>query len=134
MDEVVVTKEKQISNPKGDLSHIMKKSSDGFESFGEAYFTTVHKDDIKGWKKHLNMTLNIVVPVGEVQFVIYNDKTFFSVNLSPKNYSRLTIRPGVWIAFKGVGDGTNLVLNIASIEHDPQESVNKNLEEIIYEW
>lgn len=134
MDEVIVTKEKQISNPKGDLSHIMKKSSEGFSTFGEAYFTTVNKNDIKGWKKHLEMTLNIVVPVGEVQFVIYNEDKFFTINLSSLNYNRLTIKPGVWVAFKGIGDGINLVLNIASIEHDPEESINKDLQEISYEW
>ena len=46
------------------------------------------------------------------------------------NYSRLTVPAGLWLAFKGEDDGMNLILNIASIPHDPSESINKPIEEI----
>jgi hypothetical protein len=32
------------------------------------------------------------------------------------------------VAFKGKGEGVNLVLNIASIEHDPLEAKNTAIE------
>ena len=76
------------------------------------------------------MTLNLIVPIGEVTFVIYNDKgdsfknNYFSYTISSTNYFRLTIPPGLWIAFKGKLKDFNLVLNIADLEHDPQEIVN----------
>ena len=135
MDGVILTPLKQIHNPKGDIYHAMKKSDNGFSGFGEAYFSTIHKDDIKGWKQHTKMVLNIVVPVGEIEFVIYNEDTkkFFSINLSQKNYQRLTIQPNLWMAFRGIGD-TNILLNLASIEHDPSEAVNIEIEKINYEW
>ena len=81
------------------------------------------------------MLLNLVVPLGEIQFVIYNDitKEYFTVNLSQKNYKRLTISPGLWVAFKGLGE-LNMLLNIASIEHDPLEASNLELDDISYEW
>ena len=84
MDGVILTPLKQIYHPKGDIFHAMKKSDIGFDGFGEAYFSTINQNDIKGWKKHTKMTLNIVVPVGNIEFVVYdeNSKEFFSTKLS----------------------------------------------------
>jgi len=135
LDGVIVTPLKQIYNPKGDIFHAMKKSDEGFEGFGEAYFSTIHKDDIKGWKKHTKMILNLIVPLGSIEFVVYNNETkeFFSIELSQKNYKRLTVKAGLWMAFRGK-DENNMLLNLASIEHDSNEAINVNLEEINYEW
>jgi len=133
MDGVVLTPLKQIFNPKGDIFHAMKKSDSGFDGFGEAYFSTINRGDIKGWKKHTKMTLNLVVVSGEIEFVVYNGEEFFSVKLSHNNYQRLTVRPNLWMAFRGIGEN-NMLLNIANIEHDPNEAENRDLESIIYEW
>ena len=135
MDGVILTPLKQIYHPKGDIFHAMKKSDIGFDGFGEAYFSTINQNDIKGWKKHTKMTLNIIVPVGNIEFVVYdeNSKEFFSTKLSHNNYQRLTIKAGLWMAFKGL-DKYNMLLNLASIEHDPNEAINIGIEEIKYEW
>lgn len=135
MDGIILTPLTQIYNPKGDIFHAMKKTSDGYEGFGEAYFSTINKDDIKNWRKHTKMILNIVVPIGEIKFVAYDEqiKKFFSVKLSQNNYQRLTIKPGLWLAFKGLAD-FNMLLNIANIEHNTNETESKNLEEFKYEW
>ncbi len=135
MDGVILTPLKRIYNPKGDILHAMKLSDHGYDGFGEAYFSSVHQSNIKGWKKHLKMTLNLVVPQGSIEFVIYNEYTqeFMTIELSEKNYQRLTIKPGLWLAFKGI-ETNNILLNLASIEHDSNEAVNLNLEDIKYEW
>lgn len=135
MDGVTLTPLKQIFHPKGDIYHAMKKSDIGFDSFGEAYFSTIHLGDIKGWKKHTQMKLNLVVPSGEIEFVIYDEKTkeFLNIKLSQKNYQRVTIDAGLWVAFRGLSE-SSMLLNIASIEHDPNESVNLELDKIKYEW
>ena len=93
------------------------------------------------WNKHKSMILNLVVPMGEVTFVIYDDREesrsngrFFTVILSPSNYQRLTVSPGLWMAFKGNGNKTNLILNIASLEHDPDEIDRLDLDQIDYDW
>ena len=39
-----------------------------------------------------------------------------------QHYQRLTVPPGIWVAFSGEGPGENIVLNIASIPHDPVEA------------
>ena len=131
---VKVTKEKEIINPKGNIFHIIKKSSDGFHGFEEAYFTTINKGDIKGWKQHHKMTLNLAVPVGEVKFVITDKKDHFEEYiLSPQNYFRLTVPPKLWVAFQGLGD-FNLIINIANLEHHPDEATNISLYEIEYQF
>ena len=138
---VIVTPLKRIENPKGDIYHAMKSTSAGYDGFGEAYFSTVHCGDIKGWKKHTRMTLNLVVPIGSVRFVIYDDRVdsktngqFYDVALSAEYYSRLTVAAGVWVAFQGMDEQVNMLLNLASIEHDPDEAENCDLHCFPYRW
>ena len=135
MDGVILTPLKQIQHPKGDIFHAMKKSDIGFNGFGEAYFSTINKGDIKGWKKHTKMVLNLVVCHGEIKFVIYDDikNKFFSTSLSHKNYQRLTVSPVLCMAFQGIDD-SNMLLNLANIEHDSREAENIILSKIEYVW
>lgn len=138
---VTLTPLKKIAHPSGDVLHGLKSSEATFSQFGEAYFSTVKKNLIKGWKKHTRMTLNLIVPVGEIRFVLYDDRIdsetkgqFFEISLSQNNYQRLTVEPNIWMAFQGRDNNLNLLLNIANIEHDPSESLTKELEQITYEW
>jgi dTDP-4-dehydrorhamnose 3,5-epimerase len=133
MDGVTLTPLKQITHPKGDIFHAMKASDDGFSGFGEAYFSTVNQGEVKGWKKHTEMTLNLVVVTGEIEFVVYDDNSFYSVKLSKNNYQRLTVEPGLWLAFKGVS-AENMLLNLASIEHNTNESENVDMYGFDYNW
>jgi dTDP-4-dehydrorhamnose 3,5-epimerase len=143
IDGVLVTPLKKILNPKGDIFHAMNVSSDGYVGFGEAYFSTIHQGQIKGWKRHLRATLNLVVIVGRIKFVVFDgdphakDKSrnvFFEIVLGRENYVRLTVQSGLWVAFQGVNEGTNILLNISSEEHDPLETENTNLSNNFYEW
>jgi dTDP-4-dehydrorhamnose 3,5-epimerase len=138
---VLLTQLKIIDTPGGDVLHGMKLDDPGYSGFGEAYLSTVEKGVVKGWKRHRQMTLNLVVPVGSIRFVIYDNRggsptceKFQEVTLSKCNYKRLTIPPMVWIAFQGVGDVENMLLNIASIRHEPNEADRKSLEEIAFIW
>ena len=138
---VVLTPLKQINNPKGDIYHALKSSEQSFSTFGEAYFSTVLFDDIKGWKKHTKMIMNLIVPIGAIRFVLFDERLgspthnqFFEVILSQNNYCRLTVPSGVWMAFQGQKYDLNLLLNIASIEHDPEEVINASLEDINFIW
>jgi len=139
MEGVFLTPLKQIYHPKGDIFHGMKKSDPGFTDFGEAYFSTVHPGEVKPWKKHLRMTLNLVVPVGKIRFVMHDDRPdsaskgqTLAVEIGPDNYQRLTVSPGVWMAFEGLDDGLNLLLNMADMEHDPEEVERADLDRIQY--
>ncbi len=135
MVDVILTPLKQICHPQGDIFHALKKTDVGFFDFGEAYFSTINKGEIKGWKKHHDMILNLVVPVGAIKFAIYeNDfSDYYEVTLSRFNYQRLTVASNLWVAFKGI-DENNMLLNIANIVHDPLESTNCELESVKHEW
>jgi dTDP-4-dehydrorhamnose 3,5-epimerase len=121
---------KKIDNPKGDIFHALKSTENSFVGFGEAYFSSIKEKEIKGWKKHTEMTMNIIVPVGSIVFYIFDDvlDKGISYKLGENNYKRLTIKPGYWVAFEGLGKDLNLLLNIASIGHDPLESLNLPIE------
>jgi dTDP-4-dehydrorhamnose 3,5-epimerase len=133
MDGVTLTPLKKITHPKGDVFHAMKASDNGFCGFGEAYFSTVNQGEAKGWKKHREMTLNLVVVTGEIEFVVYDRGSFFNVKLSQHNYQRLTIKPNLWLAFRGIRD-ENILLNLANIEHNSNESENEKLDNFDYDW
>jgi dTDP-4-dehydrorhamnose 3,5-epimerase len=124
--EVFITPLKRIFHPKGEVFHALKKSDMGFNGFGEAYFTSILYGETKGWKRHSQMSLNLIVPVGMVRFYIHDKckKTTLSYDLGCENYARLSIPPGLWVAFHGLGRDLNLILNIASIEHDQKEASN----------
>jgi dTDP-4-dehydrorhamnose 3,5-epimerase len=127
MEGLTLSPLKLIPNEKGNVMHALKATDSTFVSFGEAYFSTVIHGIAKGWKRHNRMTLNLVVPAGAIRFVVVDDRgatpEVFETVLGPEvNYQRLTVEPGLWVAFQGVGDGLNLLLNLASIPHDPTES------------
>ncbi len=141
IEGVILTPLNKIHHPKGDVFHGMKKSDVGFAGFGEAYFSTIKKNAIKGWNRHKKMTLNLVVPIGSVAFIIYDNRqnsnskgSFFRVELSSSNYQRLTVLPELWIAFKGKNNNTNFILNIADMEHDPDEIERLDLDQFDYDW
>ena len=84
------------------------------------------------------MTMNIIVPLGKIKFVIYDNRgsenKFYNYTLSRNNYKRLTIPPNVWLAFQGLEKSENILLNISNVEHDPDEVENKKLNMIRYNW
>jgi len=141
IDGVIYTPLSIIDTKGGDILHAMKSSDMGFFGFGESYFSTIEPNAIKGWKLHHEMVLNLVVPLGGVKFVIFDDREgsktegrFSEFILCRKNYGRLTVAPKLWVAFQGVDLQDSLILNIANIPHDPNESKIKELKELNYNW
>ena len=139
--DVLITPLDIIGTIGGNVMHAMKDSDNGYIDFGEAYFSTVNPGVIKAWKRHHEMVLNLVVPEGAVCFVLFDDRPesisfgeFQKVTLSRSNYQRLTVAPMLWVGFQGVSEGTNILLNIASIPHRPDEADRLALEKIEYHW
>jgi dTDP-4-dehydrorhamnose 3,5-epimerase len=137
--DVVITKLNIINTPVGNVKHAMKNSDNGFKGFGEAYFSHINKGAIKAWKRHKKMTLNLIVPLGKIKFVLFDDRDiantkFQEVIISKDNYCRLTVPPMIWVGFQGLSNDGSMLLNIASIEHDPTEHEKKNIEQIEFDW
>ena len=130
-----------IKSNDGSVMHALKKNEYEFIGFGEAYFSTVNYNSIKAWKLHTKMTLNLIVPSGEVLFYFLDNRKdsssynkFEKITLSEKNYFRLTVPPNIWFGFKGISRNVSIILNIADMIHDPDEVLRKNLDEIDVAW
>jgi dTDP-4-dehydrorhamnose 3,5-epimerase len=141
IDGIKISPLKQIAVPGGNVFHAMKNSDKGYNGFGEAYFSNIEPKAIKAWKRHKEMTLNLIVPVGTIRFVIYDDRKtstsfdcFNEVTLSQENYHRLTVPPMVWMGFQCVGNVAAMVLNIASIPHRINEVDKKEIKDILFNW
>jgi len=123
----------------GDVMHGIKKIDPGFNGFGEAYFTWINPGAIKAWKNHSQMTMNLMVPVGQVRFVFIEHETelnptFVEIEIGDSNYSRITVPPGIWFGFQGRGECPSLALNFSDIQHDPEEVSFLPLEEFHFDW
>lgn len=135
---------KQISDSRGAVFHVLKSTDSHFTIFGEAYLSKINSGVIKGWKYHKKMTQNFSVPHGKLKLVFYdsrkNSKTYGVVNeffLDPnENYKLLQIPPEIWYSFKCISEDDCLLLNIADIPHDPNESHNEDINSDIikYKW
>jgi dTDP-4-dehydrorhamnose 3,5-epimerase len=119
-----------VANAKGDIVHGMRLGDPGQQAVGEAYFTHILPGCTKGWKQHTRMTLNLLVAAGAVDFHLHDSATAqgCSVRISPDKPARLTVPPGIWVAFSCAGAQAGVVLNLASLPHDPAEAVNQPLE------
>ena len=137
--DILLTPLPRIQTTGGDVLHAMKQSDAGCVGFGEAYFSWVSVDSVKAWKRHLRMTMNVVVPVGQVRFVfrlVNTDESeeFRVEEIGMERYARITVPPGIWFGFQGLAAPQSLVLNIASITHDPNEVERLAVSEVKYIW
>ncbi len=126
ISDVLITPLNIIDTPGGNVMHAIKKIDNGFSGFGEAYFSNIDRGAIKAWKRHKRMALNLVVPVGKIRFVLFDDRdlsntSFQEVVISKDNYCRITTPPMIWLGFQGMSDSGSILLNIADIMHDPDE-------------
>jgi dTDP-4-dehydrorhamnose 3,5-epimerase len=134
---VLLTPLKRIEGAAGDVLHGLKASAPGYAGFGEAYFSEIHEGAVKSWRRHSRVTVNLIVPVGQVRFAVHDEAQQQTEGYelgARRNYARLTIAPGIWFAFKGAGPGSSLILSIIDREHDPAESESRELATIPYSW
>ena len=123
LNQIQITPLKRVPVDGGDVLHALKYSESSFVGFGEAYFSIVEIDVVKAWKLHQKMTMNFIVPIGNIRFVFVSPdlKERREECIGVSNYVRLTIPPKVWFGFEGIYSPYSLLLNIANIEHDPNE-------------
>ena len=140
---VTVRPLRRIPDERGAVFHMLRADSEGFERFGEIYFSLVYPGAIKAWHQHLRMTLNYAVPIGMIKLVCYDDRpdsesrgTILEVFTGELNYALITIPPGVWNGFKGISETPALVANCATEPHSPDEIVRLDPFDprIAYDW
>lgn len=128
IEGVVITPLRQIVDERGKVMHMLRSDAHHFAGFGEIYFSMVNPGAIKAWHVHMRMTLNYAVPVGQIKFVLHDDRATSATRgatqeifLGPDSYNLVTVPPLVWNGFKGIGTVPALVANCATIPHDPTE-------------
>ena len=137
LNDILVTRLRRIPTAGGDVLHALKNSETSFNGFGEVYFSWIEQGAIKAWKCHQYMTLNLVVPMGEVSFVFHltNQSNKFRIErIGLDRYARLTVPPGIWFGFQGRATGNSLIMNVADKEHDPNELKRISKSAFAYEW
>ena len=129
MTQIIIKPLKKINLEDGDVLLALKSSEDEFHGFKEAYFSTIRYNKIKAWKMHLRMTMNLIVPIGAVQFIFYDleNNLLNNIIIGEDNYCRITVPPNIWCGFKGLSSKTSYILNIADTSHDPLEVERKPL-------
>lgn len=130
---VILTPPVIITHPKGDVRRMIRQGDEGYYGVAEVYFSNINCGETKGWKKHKLMTLNLTVPFGSVRFQLFDDRAESKTKgsqadliLGEHNYQRLTVPPGIWMAFSGLSTETSIIANAANMLHDPDEALSQN--------
>jgi len=136
LDSIIITPLKIIDVEGGNVFHGLKESDASFFGFGECYFSLINKNAIKAWKRHKKMTMNLVVPIGNVKFTFFSNdfSKCRSIITGEGNYQRITVPPMIWFGFQGISEGNNLILNIADIPHEQDEVERIDIDAIKYNW
>ena len=130
-EKISIVIQKRINVEGGDVLHVLKSDEKQFAGFQEAYFSTIKYNYIKAWKRHMKMTMNLIVPIGKVQFIFYSHsgELIKNVIIGEENFCRITVPPEIWFGFKGLSENDSYILNISNIKHNPneieRESINK---------
>jgi len=140
---VKIKKLKKIPDERGSIYHMLRSDEEIFSDFGEIYFSKIYPDTVKGWHIHKEMILNYAVILGMIKLVLYDDREDSDTNgnlmeifMGDDNYILVKVPRLVWNGFKGIGNGTAIVANCASIPHHPDEISRKDpfTKDIDYDW
>jgi dTDP-4-dehydrorhamnose 3,5-epimerase len=120
---------RRIPDERGTIFHMLKHTDPHFQQFGEIYFSTAYQGVIKGWHRHVEMTLNYACIFGRVKLVLYDDRSesatrgeIVEIFLGPDQYSLVVIPPQVWNGYKGMNDPFAIIANCCTHAHDPARS------------
>jgi dTDP-4-dehydrorhamnose 3,5-epimerase len=143
IEGVVARPLRQIPDERGKVMHMLRADDPHFVRFGEIYFSVVYPGAVKGWHLHTEMTLNYAVVSGRIKLVCYDDReesatrgNVWEAFLGEDNYQLVTVPPGVWNGFKGLGVVEAIVANCATVPHRPDEIIRKDplSPDIPYRW
>jgi dTDP-4-dehydrorhamnose 3,5-epimerase len=134
IDGVYIKELKQFSDERGSVLHMIKSTDNHFKNFGEIYFSEVLPGKVKAWKFHKIQNQNLVVPVGKILFVIYDNRlnsptynNILKIEMGrPDSYFLLHVPSGLWYGFKCIGNSNAILVNCADTPYDSNECQTKN--------
>ena len=134
-----------IPSAQGEVRHVLKNTDPEFSldelPFGEAYISILYPDFRKDWKLHTKCVSRLAVLTGTIEFVMYDMREnstsyrqFQRMSVGDENYGLLVIPEGVAATWRNVSPGNTMILNIATLPHDPLESKIIPFDEIQFTW
>lgn len=134
-----------IPSAQGEVRHLLKCTDPEFNAdtlpFGEAYASILYPGFRKDWKLHTKCVQRLFVLVGVIEFALYdgreNSSTFGQFQrelVGGDRHGLLIIPPGVYATWRNKTEGNTLILNLATLPHDPAESKIIPFEEIVFSW
>ncbi|MFC1849047.1 dTDP-4-dehydrorhamnose 3,5-epimerase family protein [candidate division CSSED10-310 bacterium] len=128
IEGVVITPLARFPDDRGMVMHILKSSDQEFQGFGEVYCSSIYPGVVKAWHFHEKITLHYVVVRGMIKFVLFDErdlspthKVIQEIFMGDHNYVRVTVPPGIWSGFMGIGVEPALVCNVINHPHDETE-------------
>lgn len=143
IEGVLIRPLQRISDERGCVMHMLRADDPHFQAFGEIYFSLVYPGAVKAWHLHRAMTLNYAVVSGAIKLALYDERPASStvgdlveLFIGDAEYSLVTIPPGIWNGFKGIGAAPAIVANCATVPHDPGEITRRPFDDpaIGYDW
>ncbi|MEK6730693.1 MAG: dTDP-4-dehydrorhamnose 3,5-epimerase [Pseudomonadota bacterium] len=141
IDGVYVTPLKKFTDERGMVMHILSDMQ--LSTVREVYASLIKSTAIKAWKRHHKMVQHYAVPIGKIKLVLFDNRLNSSTHNRVQEivtgidyYGLIQIPPMVWYGFESLSDGDSLIVNGASLPHDPNEvdCLDKNTREIPYVW
>ena len=128
IDGVIIKNLKKICDDRGRIMHMLKKSDEHYDKFGEIYFSTAYPGVIKGWHEHTKMTLNYCVIKGMIKLVLIDNRpkssTYIKIQeiyLGEHNYVFVQVPAKIINGFKNISNEEAIIANAADIEHAENE-------------
>lgn len=140
---VQIIQKKKIHDERGAIFHMLRCDDSEFTKFGEIYFSKILPGIVKGWHLHQKMTLNYFLIEGAIRLVLFDDRSssetkgkLQELELNEQNSPLILIPPGIWNAFKGLGDKPSILANCATEPHDPNEIIRRSFDDpyFCYDW
>ena len=141
IEGVQITPLKQICDQRGAVMHMLRGAQ--LSCIQEVYCSLVKSRAIKAWKRHHRMIQHYAVPVGKINLVLFDDRPNSSTHNMIQEimtgvdcYGLIEIPSMIWYGFMGLDDGDSLIINGASLEHDPDEidHLDQNTRQVPYMW
>ena len=136
---------KVIPDERGWLMEILRCDDETFKKFGQVYITTAYPDVVKAWHYHKKQTDNFTCIKGMMKVALYDDRksspTYKQLDeffVGEKNPILITVPPGVYHGFKGIGTEVAFFLNVPDLPYNYKEPDEYRLpadsKDILYDW
>ena len=136
LKKIEIKKYKVIKKTKGKILKFFSSKDKNYFGFGEIYTSLISSKEIRAWKYHENLYMNLFVIKGKIKFVFYCPrlkKIKVSI-MTDKMRQKLTVPPKIWYGFKNLSLTKSSIMNVTNIIHNKKKIKNKSKNFINFNW